>query len=92
MRHIFMTFLIASAFMAAGEAPASAKGKCTEGTTASGACVNPHLARLLRRQTILLTQPKLSFTAPPVLPGDDEVVQPPRQIFETLSLLPPRIR
>lgn len=91
MRHIVKMLVIAtylSAAMLVTVASASAEKRCTEGRTASGACVNPHLARLMRHQSIVMTQPKLSFTAPLVMPDDDETVLPPRQIYETIQLLP----
>jgi len=64
--------------------------KCLEGMTASGACVDPKLARHLRKQTFLMTQPKLSYTAPPEMPGDDDVVGPDGSRYEILNLLTPQ--
>lgn len=91
MRYVTKMFLgtaVLSASMLVATAPSGAKERCTEGRTASGVCVNPHLARLMRQQSIVMTQPKLSFTAPLVMPGDEEVILPPRQIYETIQLLP----
>lgn len=50
---------------------ARAQSTCPEGRTASGACVRPDLAQAIRKNTIVETQSKLSFTAPPVLPSED---------------------
>ena len=69
-----MTLIKTLAFVAgiaafAGEA--TAQGRCSEGRTASGECVNPGLARAQRQQSIILAQPKISLTAPLQLPSQD---------------------
>jgi hypothetical protein len=60
-------------FLSHGPAAAVERTKCSEGKTATGKCVNPYLARAVRSQANILSQPKLSFTAPPVLPSGDRV-------------------
>jgi hypothetical protein len=52
-------------------APANAQTKCREGKTATGNCVKASREEALRRRTIIFTQPKLSYTGSPVLPGKD---------------------
>lgn len=51
--------------------PASAQApSCPEGKTLSGECVNPTLARVMRKQAIIAAQPKFSYTAPLYLPSE----------------------
>ncbi|MCE9648954.1 MAG: hypothetical protein K8R18_04930 [Parvibaculum sp.] len=88
MRHISKMLLVAASLCIVSAAPATAEKRCAEGRTASGACVDPVLARLMRHQAIVMTQPKLSYTAPLVMPDDKDVVLPPRQIYETVQTLP----
>jgi hypothetical protein len=60
---------------------AVAQGKCPEGRTVSGECVNPALAEALRQTTIIFSQPKISETAFPVLPFDDRLFRYPNQVI-----------
>ena len=46
---------------------AGAQAACPEGRMASGACVDPALAKAMRKQVIIFTQPKISYAAPPLL-------------------------
>jgi hypothetical protein len=64
------TFLVVL-LLAFSSAPVVALPKCPEGRTASGACVNAPLAGAARQGTIVLTQPKLSYTGRPTLPNQD---------------------
>jgi hypothetical protein len=83
MRHAFLTFLLSMAILlVANVSPSFADANCSEGKTASGACVKPGLAKLMRWQAILMTQSKLSYTAPLTMPGDKQVILPQRPIFE----------
>ena len=50
-------------------APAQAQS-CPEGKTLSGECVNPVLARVMRKTVVIATQPKFSYTAPLYLPSE----------------------
>jgi hypothetical protein len=59
---------------------AVAQQKCTEGKTASGACVNPLLAATMRQIGIIFSQPKISQTAYPVLPSADRRYRYPNQL------------
>ncbi len=51
--------------------PALAQEKCSEGKTASGACVDPALAASARQTVRVLTQPRLSYSGPAVAPSAD---------------------
>ncbi len=86
MHRIATTLLLASTLcLTVATAPVAAE-RCAEGRTASGKCVDPRLARLMRHETLVMTQPKLSYSAPPTMPGDGDVVTPPRDQYEILNL------
>jgi hypothetical protein len=53
---------------------------CNEGRTFTGECVNPTLAASMRLSAIIFSQPKLSYTAYPVLPSDDQLYRYPSQL------------
>ncbi len=74
--HAVRTMMAAAAMLIGTLSAASAQATCPEGRTASGACVKPDLAQAMRKNTIVETQPKLSFTAPPVLPSGDYEYRP----------------
>lgn len=62
----------ALSFLAA--VPASAQSqpaRCPEGRAMNGECANPALSQSMRLGTIVNTQPKLSYTAPPMLPSQE---------------------
>jgi hypothetical protein len=67
--------------------PLQAPASCPQGQTASGTCVNPELAKQMRKLVLAQTQAKLSYTAPPRLPSEDggPGTQPP-QAFELGAL------
>ena len=69
--------------------PAHAQDRCPEGRTFSGACVKADLAQAMRRQTIVYTQPKFSYTAPPWLPSQDGEYPVPRDYNEIRKLFGP---
>ena len=60
---------------------AGAQDRCPEGRTMSGECVNPGLAQSMRQTAIIFSQPKLSYTAYPVLPADDWYYRYPNQLI-----------
>jgi len=62
-------------------APAGAQVRCPEGRTASGACVDPVLASGMRQSAVIFSQPKLSYTAFPILPADDWHYRYPNQVI-----------
>ena len=57
-----------------------AQSSCPEGRTASGQCVNAGLAESMRQAGVIYSQPKLSYTAYPVLPSLDFVFRYPHQL------------
>ena len=61
---------------------AFAQGFCPEGRTSTGACVNPQLASGVRQNVLVFTQPKISYTAPSVLPSQDGEYSVPRDTNE----------
>ena len=67
-------------------ASAGAQAACPEGRMASGACANPALAKAMRKQVIIFTQPKISYTAPPLLPIEDRGYYIARDYHEMLYL------
>lgn len=62
--------------------PAFAQPPCPEGHTLSGACVKPDLAESVRKTVMVFTQPKISYTAPSVLPSEDGIYAPLRDANE----------
>ena len=54
----------------------------------TGECVNAGLAESMRQTGIIFSQPKLSQTTYPVLPGDDWLYRYPNQLIAN-PLLPP---
>jgi hypothetical protein len=59
---------------------------CPEGRTFSGACVNAGLAQSMRKQAIVFSLPKFSYTAPPLLPREDGEYYVPRDYHELRTL------
>lgn len=59
---------------------------CAEGRLASGACINPVLAAAMRAQSIIMAQPKFSYTAPARLPSRDYALSEPRHPAELRAL------
>ena len=62
--------------------PVASQERCPEGRTLSGQCVNPTLARVMRKQTVIYTQPKFSYTAPLYLPNEDRFYSSARDHHE----------
>ena len=56
-------------------------GKCTEGVAANGECVDPALAVAARQAAIIFSQPKISYTAFPILPTGDVDYRYPNQLI-----------
>jgi hypothetical protein len=67
---------------------ANAQGKCPEGKTASGECVNPGFADSMRQAALIFAQPKISFTAFPVLPVQDWMYRYPNQLINDPAARP----
>ncbi len=71
MTRIFAFVFLAGAFLTLSVNNSSAATACPQGMTASGKCVNPKLARLMRDRVLAFSQPKFSYTAPANLPSED---------------------
>jgi hypothetical protein len=54
---------------------------CPEGRTASGQCVNAPLASAIQQIGIIFSQPKISYTAFPVLPSGDSQYRYPNNLI-----------
>jgi hypothetical protein len=72
-----------------GLSTAAAQSRCPEGRAANGVCAKPGLVQAARKNTIVETQPKLSFTSPPVLPSEDYEYRPLPAFMEIFRLFPP---
>jgi len=85
--------ILSVALLLMSVASARSQAVCLEGRTPSGKCVKADLAQSMRQSTFLNTQPKLSYTSPPLLPSQDYDNYAPRDFQEMLSLfaagLPP---
>jgi hypothetical protein len=68
----------------AGTAVAQSRN-CSEGRDSNGDCVNPGLAASNRQTATIFSQPKISRTAFPVLPGDDRRFRYPNQLIPDQS-------
>lgn len=58
-----------------------AQGRCAEGRTASGQCVNASLAGDARKTAIIFSQPEISQTAFPILPSGDATYRYPNALI-----------
>ncbi len=58
-----------------------AQVQCTAGKAASGDCVNEAMARSALQAAVIFSQPKISFTAYPVLPSADRLYRYPNQLM-----------
>ncbi len=63
-------------------APAAAQQACPTGTTLAGTCAKSAAIDDARTTAILLAQPKLSKTNPPIAPEFDRYEAPPRDLQE----------
>jgi len=57
-----------------------AQQACPEGVAANGECANAATNSLMRQTGIIFSQPKISYTAYPVLPGADILYRYPWQL------------
>jgi hypothetical protein len=69
-----------------GAGTAAGKEPCPEGRMRDGTCVKPRLADSNRAIATALSQPKISYTAPPVLPSEDRYVPASPSTHEMLNL------
>jgi hypothetical protein len=77
--------MIASFSLALLAGTAAAQSTCSEGRHSNGDCVNPGLAASNRQTATIFSQPKISKTAFPVLPGDDRRFRYPNQLIPDQS-------
>ena len=54
---------------------------CAMGKAVSGDCVNEAMARSALQAAVIFSQPKISFTAYPVLPSVDRLYRYPNQLM-----------
>jgi hypothetical protein len=81
MRNVLLAALLASVgWLLLSPGKADAQVRCLEGKTASGECVNAGLAAAMLQIGIIFSQPKLSYTAYPVLPSSDSLYRYPNQL------------
>ena len=71
MRTVTLIFIFSATLSLACESVADPQVHCLEGRTMSGECVNPSLAAVMRKQSIIISQPKISLTTPLNLPSED---------------------
>jgi hypothetical protein len=84
-----MRGLLASAALlvaAAMTSPLRAQTICPDGKTFTGACVKAELGESVRKQVFVSAQPKISYTAPPVLPSEDGTYSIPRDYHELRAI------
>lgn len=80
-------FAPVAALLAAGAlAPAHAQAPCPDGKTFSGTCVKSELGESVRKQVFVASQPKISHTAPPVLPSEDGIYAISRDYHELRTI------
>ncbi len=78
MRQLGVGVIALTALLAHSLPPAAAqqasRPACPAGRAADGSCVNPQLAQSVQSMTLMMAQPKFSYTAPARLPQDDSSV------------------
>lgn len=77
--------MVASFSLALLAGAAVAQPNCGEGRHSNGDCVNPGLAASNRQTATIFSQPKISKTAFPVLPGSDRRFRYPNQLVPDQS-------
>ena len=81
MKGLFqVAFFATIAALTFSSSAANAQGKCVEGTAANGECVDPAIANAMRQSAVIFSQPKISYTAYPVLPTGDSDYRYPHQL------------
>jgi hypothetical protein len=73
--------LAALALLAANGGVLNAQPRCPEGRTAAGDCVDPNFAVAQRQAAVIFSQPKLSYTAFPILPVQDRTYRYPNELI-----------
>jgi hypothetical protein len=85
VRNYFRSVTMASFSLVFLAGAAAAQTTCTEGRQSNSDCVNPGLAASNRQTARIFSQPKISKTAFPVLPGDDRRFRYPNQLIPDQS-------
>ncbi|OYU50406.1 MAG: hypothetical protein CFE31_02315 [Rhizobiales bacterium PAR1] len=78
LKHALGIAAIAGTLAFATALPAAAQAACPAGRTLAGTCANAAQMDDLRLTTIIFAQPKISFSAPPLLPQQDGDYSVPR--------------
>ena len=73
--------LVVASSMALLPSVAQAQVGCAMGKAVSGDCVNEVMAKSALRSAVIFSQPKISFTAYPVLPSADRLYRYPNQLM-----------
>ncbi|MGE5165768.1 MAG: hypothetical protein ACM3IH_17310 [Sphingobacteriales bacterium] len=60
---------------------AQAQVRCAAGAAVNGDCVNEAMARSALQAAVIFSQPKISYTAYPVLPSADRPYRYPNQLM-----------
>lgn len=80
MRHILQSGFLSVALALGLTNVAVAQGVCPEGVAANGECVSPPVINAMRQDAVIFSQPKISYTAYPVLPTVDYLFRYPDQL------------
>lgn len=86
--HLVWIGLIAGMTAVGVMRPASAQARCPEGRTLSGACVNPLLAQVQRKQAIVNVQSRLSMQTPLNGPSEDYMYPLTHNPYEPTTYVP----
>ena len=73
--------LVVASSMALLPSVAHAQVGCAMGKAVSGDCVNEAMAKSALQSAVIFSQPKISFTAYPVLPSADRLYRYPNQLM-----------
>lgn len=79
-RFLQVSLMVAAASLTTLPGAASAQIRCGGGVAANGDCVNEAMAMSAIQAAVIYSQPKISFTAYPVLPSLDRLYRYPYQL------------
>jgi hypothetical protein len=82
MRSVTAALIFGATLSVAFGGEAASEVRCLEGRTASGECVNASLGAVMRKQSIIISQPKISLTTPLNLPSEDRFYPANRNFHE----------
>jgi hypothetical protein len=80
-KHHCGILLLAACTLTLCSGAADAQVRCREGRLTADLCANASLATALREVAVIFSQPKISQTAFPVLPGRDRAYRYPNQLM-----------